>query len=30
MFNEEINKQALSSIKDAQVVLYFVDSSRAK
>ena len=30
MFNEEINKQALSSIKDAQVVLYFVDSSRPK
>lgn len=30
MFNEEINKQALSSIKDAQVVLYFVDSSRLK
>lgn len=30
MFNEEINKQALSSIKEAQVVLYFVDSSRVK
>lgn len=28
IFNEEINKQALSSIKDANVILYFIDSSR--
>ena len=28
MFNKEINNQAISSLRDAQVVLYFIDSSR--
>ncbi len=28
-FNEKINKQALMSMREAEVVLYFVDSSRA-
>ncbi|MCP4522941.1 MAG: GTPase Era [Candidatus Gracilibacteria bacterium] len=27
-FNEVINKQAIASLKDAEVVLYFIDSSR--
>lgn len=27
-FNSEINNQALSSLRDAEVVLYFIDSSR--
>lgn len=29
-FNEEINKQALSSMREADLVLYFIDSSRPK
>lgn len=29
-FNEEINKQALSSLSDADMVLYFIDSSRER
>ncbi len=28
MFNKEINNQAISSLKDCEVVLYFIDSSR--
>ncbi|MGB2110568.1 MAG: GTPase [Patescibacteria group bacterium] len=27
-FNEEINNQAISSLKDAEVILYFIDSTR--
>jgi GTP-binding protein Era len=27
-FNSEINNQALSSLRDAEIVLYFIDSSR--
>jgi GTPase len=27
-FNQHINNQAVSSLKDADVVLYFIDSSR--
>ncbi len=30
IFNEEINKQAIKSLKNADVVLYFIDSSRKK
>lgn len=29
-FNEQINKQALTSMREAEVVLYFIDSSRPK
>lgn len=29
-FNKEINSQAISSLRDAEVVLYFIDSSRAR
>ncbi len=28
MFNKEINKEAINSIKDAAVILYFIDTSR--
>lgn len=28
VFNEEINNQAISSLSEAQVILYFIDSSR--
>lgn len=28
IFNEEINKQAISSLRDVDVILYFIDSSR--
>lgn len=27
-FNEEINEQAIKSLNDAQLILYFIDSSR--
>jgi len=27
-FNEEINNQAISSLKDAEIILYFIDSTR--
>jgi len=27
-FNEQINSQALSSLRDSELVLYFIDSSR--
>ena len=29
-FNKEINGQAISSLRDAEVILYFIDSSRAR
>ncbi|MDA9129300.1 GTPase Era [Candidatus Gracilibacteria bacterium] len=29
-FNKEINGQAISSLRDAEVILYFVDSSRSR
>lgn len=29
-FNEQINKQAITSMREAEVVLYFIDSSRPK
>ena len=29
-FNKEINSQAISSLRDAEVVLYFIDSSRTR
>ncbi len=28
LFNDEINKQALNTLKDANVILYFIDSTR--
>ena len=29
-FNKEINSQAISSLKDAELILYFIDSSRTR
>jgi GTP-binding protein Era len=28
MFNSAINNQAISSLKDAEMILYFIDSTR--
>lgn len=29
-FNEQINSQALSSLRDSEIILYFIDSSRPR